>query len=250
MMEMILLEEASLKEEYNMKRIYSGFLFVLFLFSACTKEKSTSPIDPGLGYFPVSPGNYRIYKLDSLFYNDFTSVVDTFRFLVKEIIGEEFVDGAGEKRNRLERYYRKNASEEWRIADVWSVVLNNSYSSITEENIPLVKLSFPVSKGREWNVNAFNSREPSNGFYEFIDVPQTIDGVYFEKTLRVSTPSDSNLITTKFSFEEYAYGIGMIHKRYCSLEDRDSVIDFSRPLRARADYGFDVTYTLIEYGKK
>lgn len=237
-----------MKEEINMRK-YLPVFCLLFFALACTKDKEVAQTDLGLDYYPLSSGNYRIYELDSLFYNDFTSNVDTFHFLVKELTAGEFKDGSGASRFRLERYYRKTVSDPWIISDVWSVGANNTYASAIEENIHRVKLSFPVETGREWNANVFNADEADVCVYDFVDVPQTRSGISYSETLRTSFAADSSLISKRFSFEEYARGVGMIFKRYVKLEDRDSVIDLSRPLSNRIDYGFDVTYTLVEYGK-
>lgn len=225
------------------------FFSLLFWVISCSKNKEASTPDLGLDYFPLATGNFRIYQLDSLFYNDFTGKVDSFHFQVKELVGDSFSDGAGVLRYRIERYYRKKPADSWRIADVWSATVNSSYASVIEENIHRVKLSFPVKAGRQWNMNSFNPNTEEPVTYDFVGTPQARGGISYNQTLRTSLPSDSSLINQNSSVEEYAKGIGMIYKKYVMLEDRDSVIDFSKPFPSRVDYGFDVTYTLIEYGK-
>jgi hypothetical protein len=247
---MILSVEESLKEGFEMRRFFlliTCFAFC-FVFS-CTKNKIAPPTDLGLDYFPLETGLFKVYELDSIYYNDFTGKVDSFHFQVKEIVGEEFTDGAGGRRFRLERYYRRQITDSWRISDVWSVAVNSSFASCIEENINLVKLSFPAKSGREWNLNAFNAEVPAICRYEFVDSSKVRAGITYTKVLRATLGGDSSLIGKKKSFEEYSRGIGLIYKRYLQVEDRDSVIDFSKPLENRVDYGFDVTYTLIEHGK-
>jgi hypothetical protein len=242
--------EASLKEkvEMIMRRVLLLILFSAGLMS-CRKESENPVPDLGLDYYPIAVGDYRIYRLDSLFFNDFTSKVDTFQFEVKEVVSEEYTDGSDKQRFRIERYYRKRNTEPWAIADVWSAYRSTQHAVQNEENLEIVKLSFPVRKGRSWNRNMFNASESQECNYTFLDSSVSRSGLSFEKSLRITLPGDSNLIFRKFSFEEYAKGVGMTYKRFVSVEDRDSVIDFSKPFNARVDFGYDVTYTLIEYGK-
>ena len=123
---------------------------------SCKKDKENVTVDIGYDYFPTQKGTFVIYQVDSLYYNDFTSTIDTFQFQIKEKITENFTDLSNRTTQRLERFYRKNSAEEWVIKDVWFSNRTSNTAEKVEENIRFVKIVFPLKKEVEWNLKYNN----------------------------------------------------------------------------------------------
>jgi hypothetical protein len=118
-------------------------VFAIFIFS-CKKDKEVIVIDLGYNYFPDKKGTYVIYQVDSLFYNDFTSTIDTFQFQIKEKITENFNDLSNRVTQKIERFYRQNSTQDWLIKDVWFANRTSNTAEKVEENIRFVKIVFPL----------------------------------------------------------------------------------------------------------
>jgi len=228
--------------------IYLLLVTVIFSGYSCKKKSSDKPF-LGFGYFPVEKGNFIIYQLDSFYYNDFTGGIDTFRFEVKEKISDVFLDAENRNTARIERFYRKSNSDEWVIQDVWTANLTPSTAEKTEENQRFVKLTFPLKSNSVWDGNRFNTQGNQNYKVEKIHQSMTLNSIPFDSVAMILQKADSNLIRKDWSREIYANKIGLVYKRFISVEDRDSIVDYTKPLNQRVDFGFDYTYTYLSHGK-
>jgi hypothetical protein len=221
--------------------------FAIFIFS-CKKDKEVIVIDLGYNYFPDKKGTYVIYQVDSLFYNDFTSTIDTFQFQIKEKITENFNDLSNRATQRIERFYRQNSSQEWLIKDVWFANRTSNTAEKVEENIRFVKIVFPLKKETSWNGNRFNNLGEKNYTLTKLNEPLILGSLNFDSTIYISQSADSNLIEKKMAYEIYAKNVGLVFKKELNITDKDSVINYTLPLELRANSGFDLTYRAIDYG--
>lgn len=226
------------------------FAFLLLGVSTSCKKKITENVTLGYEYFPLENGSFIIYRLDSLYYNDFTGGIDTFAYEVKEKVVSTFNDSEGRPTARIERYYRKNSSEEWIIQDVWTANVNNSSAEKTEENQRFVKIVFPAKKNLTWDGNRYNALGKQEYKIVSVHTPVQISNITFDSALVVLQKEDSTLIKKDLMREIFAKNIGLVYKRFISLEDRDSIVDYTQPLSLRVDYGFDYTYTYLSHGKE
>lgn len=229
--------------------LFAALFGVLNLFFySCKKEKEAIAVDLGYKYFPDESGSYVIYQVDSLYYNDFTSRIDSFTFQIKEKIVATYTDLSGRPTSRIERFYRKNDSDAWLIKDVWFSNRTSNTAEKVEENVRFVKMVFPLKEAIEWNGNRYNTLGEQN--YSLIKLHQSasIGSINFDSTLYISQVSDSNLIEKKIAYEIYAKHVGLVYKRNISIADKDSVINLSLPLELRANSGFDFTYKAISFG--
>ncbi len=228
----------------------SVFICCIGLFFSACKKKTVGSVVLGYDYFPLENGSYIIYRLDSFYYNDFTGGIDTFTFDVKEKVAGTFSDIEGRPTARIERFYRKSAAEAWIIKDVWTGNLTATTAEKTEENQRYIKIIFPAKKNSVWDGNRFNSLGQQNYKIESIDQPVQINSIRFDSVLVVLHKADSNLIKKEIGREIFAKSIGLVYKRFVSLEDRDSIVDYTKPLNERVDYGFDYTYSYLSHGKE
>jgi hypothetical protein len=209
--------------------------------TSCKKDTDLPPEDLGYSFFPYIPGDYRIYDVDSTFYDDFLDSTFNTTFQLKEIYDSYFTDSQGRKCIRIERWVKMADTTNWYLRDVWYSCLNNFRAEKFEENVRFVKLAFPIRTSTEWDGNAFNDMDAQILEYENIDGFYSIGTLSFDSTVTIVLKSPiNNLINEKDETEIYARHIGMIYKKF-----RDVGKEF---VTGTVVSGVDYTYELTEYG--
>lgn len=234
-------------KQYNIQKALFLIAFIC-LVCACKKDKEVISVDLGYNYFPDKKGTYVIYQVDSLFYNDFTFTIDTFQFQIKEKITDNFEDLSKRPTQRIERFYRKNTSEEWLIKDVWFANRTSNTAEKVEENIRFVKIVFPLKKELSWNGNRYNNLGEQNYTLTKLNEAFQLGNLNFDSIIYINQEADSNLIEKKIAYEIYAKNVGLVYKKRLNITDKDSVINYTLPLEKRANSGFDLTYKAIAFG--
>ena len=87
----------------------------------------------------------------------------------------------------------------------------------------------------------FNSFEQADAYYDFIFSGKTINGLFFDSTVRVEQEKERNLIAYKRKYEEYAANVGMIRKVYKDL----TIMNFDT-LNVKS--GKEIFMDIVEYG--
>lgn len=246
--------------------------FVLLLvLSACSEESENVPLDFGYDYFPLEVGKYRIYQVDSVIYDpkvNFTAI-DSSHSQMKEEIAGTFVDNSGAVVYRVERSFRPTADEPWQISKVFVQSVDEIRAFQIEDNLRVIKMTFPLRVGEEWNANVFfDSTEiiiPVAG--EAINLykdwswkvlstrsPLTLGNLSFSDVATFQLSDSENLIEQRRAFEQYASGIGLIYRELNILDTQCQVCcngDFINcgeiAWGEKAEKGFSVSQQLIEY---
>jgi hypothetical protein len=175
------------------------FFAVFALLYSCKKDVAISPVSVNnKNYFPLQKERYWIYKVDSFYYNDFTSSIDTFSFELKEFIESEIKDEKGNTSYRLERYYRNNSTENWQLKRVWQASFSQNSALKTEENIRYVKLLFPIKQNLKWNGNAYNTLGEQNFEYTEVYKKTGLGTLEFDSVCTVLQMADTSLISISF----------------------------------------------------
>jgi hypothetical protein len=203
-------------------------LLFIGVLTSCRTKTDITPRLSGQEYYNNKTGSWIIYKVDSIVFSDFNQIiqkVDTFHYLVKETITEKFLNASGNETNRIERYKRMMDTLPWEITNVWTSNISTNSLEKVEENIRYVKMSFPVTSGKIWPGNQFNTLVPWDYTYRDIKVPMTICGFVFNNTVTVlqKDSADDNFIEKRFAKEIYAEGIGMVYKQMDTLEIQNSI---------------------------
>lgn len=210
------------------------------LFFACSKEKEeVVPLDIGHNYAGLILGNYVVYDVDSLYYDDFAGTVDTFQFQIREEVAELYMDLENDEAFKINRYRKDHDTLSWYLQDVWNAKITSTNYQKVEENIRFVKLIFPVREGSNWNGNAMNNYPEERYNYVTIDQAEIIGGNSLAQVLTVSQFEEINLIQQQLFEEKFAVDVGLVYKKSMDLV-RDNL---SSPWR-----GYDVTMTLNSYG--
>lgn len=217
-------------------------LFIVTLFVGCNSDND-DVIKPNLNhnYAGLEVGKFVVYTVDSIFFNDFNSSIDTFNFHVKEKIESQFIDLEGDEAYRIERFKKPIDSTNWVLTDVWSSKLATTNYQKVEENIRFIKLIFPIRINKNWNGN--NKNNIGEQIYEYTAVhqPEVIGSFKLDSVSTILQFNDINLISQKFFEEKFATNIGLVYKKELNRE-RDSL---NAPW-----LGKDVTMTLFAYGKE
>ncbi|HMV14834.1 MAG TPA: hypothetical protein PKK18_09765 [Chitinophagales bacterium] len=240
--------------------IFLFFCFTLIAIISCKKETDVSKYDIGYDYFPNEYGNFVIYKVDSVLFNDFDNSRRYNTVYLKEKIGEQFVDNLGRTANKILRYYADSLTTNWEIFNVDYLVKTNLVAERVEDNLRYIKMVFPNDVGLKWLGNKFITVPPpfvlDTVNYFLDDWKYTIkarDAYYnngtriFDSTLLITHIQDSTAITKTYSAERYARSIGMVYKEFWLVEGQ---INIGAPWEDRAEKGFILRQYAIDYGKE
>ncbi len=235
-----------------MCRILFSFLTLItsLLFFSCTKKQAGESPDVGSDYFPVKVGNYIEYDVDSVAYTPLPLDTIEKKYRIKEVIDSIYTDNEGRPAIRLVRY-KKNYSPtvpysqmNWNIQDVWMANKTASTVEVAEENTRYIKLTFPVKSGNTWNGNAQNTLGEWNYKYENVGEALSLNGLNFEKTLKVNQKNYVTLISYQKYFEKYARGVGLVYKE---ITDVKSNTITSAPILNRIEEGVVYKMTVVAY---
>lgn len=232
------------------KRIYfclSVSLFVLFL-AACESSKvEPDPSRLGYDYFPLETGRYAIFDVDETYYAlTANPIVRTYQ--VKDEVGESFTDLTGDEAFKLFRYSRKDELASWQLDSVWIAKRTPNRAIRTENNVPFVKMVFPLEEQLTWNGNALNNKGEDDYRLEAIAKPYQLPSQAFDRTITVVQQADTlSIIGKEKRIEVYAQDVGLIYKELIKLEYCQSSVE----CRGQEQINFGVVFyhRLNRYGK-
>lgn len=257
---------------------YIFIIIISFCFITC-KKTTEAPPDLGYNYFPNQVGQYVVYDVDSVNYNNadinantHLAKVDSFKFQIKEKIQSIYNDNQNRPTIRLERYIKQyNPALPynqilWTLRNVWAENRTNTTAEKIEENTRYIKLVFPITENKTWNGNAQNTNEEWNYYYNFIDKQRTIATQNFDSVLQViqHDNGNNNIIQKQLYTEQYARKVGLVYKQIIDIESQapsewanillfpygqDSTQAFySTPILKRITKGTIFTMTVNTYG--
>lgn len=202
-------------------------LFVTAFLSLWSCESETIPPQSsrlGLDYFPLQVGRYAIYQVENVEYS-LVAEPDTQRYQLREVVADSFPGQGGEVVYRLERFSRTNEAETWNLDSVWTARKSNQRVVVVENNIPLIKIVFPLELGLHWDANALNSREETQ--YELRNTSQTLldeidsplDSTLLQDMLTViQAESQDTIISRVQASETYVENLGLFYKKSLRLQ--------------------------------
>jgi len=219
---------------------------LIFLLGCQNEEISIDESSLGLDYFPVEVGSYRTYHVEAINYN-FSQSPDTINYQLKEVFEEEFQDLEGGMSYKLHRYKRMDPNDNWKTDSVW-VVRKDLYTvTQIENNVPIIKFSFPVAEEKTWNANALNAKDPDE--YQMIDINKNFilnDTLEFKKTTTViQEETTDNILFRNIRKEIFAENIGLIYKQATLLNFCADVDCLGQDI---IETGIDYKQELIGYG--
>ena len=227
---------------FTFGRAVTFFALSITILGSCGKETLDIPA-PSFNYFPTDKGRFVIFDVDSIVHatndNQNDDSVYYYSYQVKEIIDSSFVDGEGNVRQVIVRYFRNDTTQDWTINSVWTQSLSSTSAYRWEENIPYHKLSFPINVEIEWNGNDKNTLDQVLLQYEDIHEQQTINNLSFDSTVIVTDNAVPNAVEDISNIEIYAAAVGMIYKENINL----------RKTSGQVVSGIEFTMTVSSYGR-
>jgi hypothetical protein len=210
---------------------------MLFIISCENQDGQRAYI--GHEYYKMQKNSWKIYQVDSTVYDDFLGQVIHYNYQVKELNKDTYTDVSGRENMKIEKYTRQNPEDSWKIKNVHTSHLDSRLALKTEDNVTIVKLVFPLRKNRTWNGNSYNNQ----GLQEYkilgIHEPFHDNHLQYDSTVTVMHLNFLTLISEDDQYEVYAAGVGLIKKKFKSVE---------KEIDGRINRGVDYTYTLIDKG--
>lgn len=227
----------------NYKQLFQFIIIITIVvigFSSCKKDKTETNYEIGYEYIPLQKGYEWIYQVDSIVYNDFTLTVDTFSYQIKEFIADLNISNNKNIECIIERSFRKNENQDWRLIDVWTSTRTNGTYEKNIENQRFVKFVFPVNYSQEWNVNAYNTEEKINASFDSIGYNIKINNKIYDNTVKSLILELTTLISEDLYYEIYAKNVGLVYVRNKQVNTRTNGLIYK---------GFDYQYKLISFNK-
>ncbi|MCP4521229.1 MAG: hypothetical protein GY827_06010 [Cytophagales bacterium] len=193
-----------------MKRINCYLLLILGLglFSCQTETVSPDSVDLGYDYFPLSIGQVWEYEVNETNFG-LLEESDTI-FYTREEITDTVTDG-DELSYYLSIFNKSSLEDEWVLDSVWTMKRTSSSAIRVENNQRLLKLAFPLSKGKIWDENILNTSEANEGEVIFFDELVTIDGETYDNALKVQYEQETSFIGSKDQVEVYQKNVGLVY---------------------------------------
>ncbi|HEY4651933.1 MAG TPA: hypothetical protein VIG72_11000 [Pontibacter sp.] len=209
------------------KKLLCWFVLAFVALSCDESFVTPDPTARGLDYYPLAVGNYRIYEVTDIHYQN--NVPAETSFQMREWVVDSFMDQTNALVYKIIRSVRPNAQSEWLDDSVMTVTKDHNRVILTKDNTRYVKLVFPVKEGKTWEADAFNDHYDENEkreqyTYAAVDQPYSLDDLTFDSTLTIiqgqPTATDFQLDDRK---EVYARGIGLVHRVFNRLTYCDGV---------------------------
>ena len=240
---------------------YVACVFVLscFLIACTERETETVEVDFGYDYFPLAVGKSWTYRIDSIFFDPAIggTAIDTIATFLQETIVDTFINLEGHTAYRVEQFFRRNSSEDWKLVKVFTLSRDENRAFRTEDNLTFVKLTFPAKVNNQWNGNAFLDEflkvdikgEQVEFFknWDYLILEQgqlyELDTFRFEQHLIIQNADDENLIERRYAVERYARGVGLITR---DLE----ILDTQCEVCCNSDFGACENLAWVEKAEK
>jgi hypothetical protein len=246
-----------------MKKI--GYLLVFLtaaLFSACdTETEEFTAGDSGKTYFPLNIGEYRIYNVSTKRWLQ-NKLTDSSIFQLRERVDTIYKNISGEGVYKIIRSRRSTPNDIWVDDSVITVSFKNEQLVRTANNLPLVKMIFPVTENKSWSPNVYNNLDfdtlsngsiapkPNRASYRNVGQPYSLANKQFPKTVTVAVNDEESLINVDKKQEVYADNVGLIYLNYRVLEycTRAPCHEDGDPFDFILN-GYERTETLDSFGK-
>ena len=199
----------------------------------------------GLHYFPLEVGNYRIYEVEESIYS--VLGVTTENYELKEFVADSNLNASNNLQYIIHRSTRANETESWHLDSIWTAQKSTNLAVLTENNVPFVKLSFPIEHELEWDGNSLNSLADEIYWYN-TQLPDTtiLDSLYQDVVQVVQSDRGEDFLGLENRSEIFAPNVGMIIKESVILKYCQAECSAEKEIES----GRELVMTLKTYGKE
>ncbi len=190
----------------------------IFILWRCSETREINPEETGTTYFPLEVGNFSIYQVDGVEYIN-SADSNVFSYQLKETIVESFEDLEMGVSYKILRERRDDELKPWETDSIWTARKNEFRAIRTENNVPFVRLVFPLKENKTWDGNGFNNKETDE--YAMINVGKPFDGEFssFDNSTTVIQENIPDRIVNFISKKEiYSRDVGLIYKENIILK--------------------------------
>lgn len=212
----------------------------LIALSACKKD--TGLPDFGYEYFGLEQGKFVTYHVTEVFHDEaLVPANDTFRYVLKTVVGETILDNEGRSAHKIFRY-----SYDWNTGElmdqrVWTAIIDGPRGEMVEENQRVIRLVFAVRNGKSWDLNAYNTFDVQGARYIEAHRSRTVNGFSLDSTVVVEKEDFLSLVDYRRKYEVYAKNIGLVQRSYKDLR----IMNFDT-LNIKS--GTETHYQLVDFG--
>ncbi len=211
----------------------------------CSETIEPSPETVGYGYFPLEIGAYRTYQIDKITFSLFADT-DTTQYQLKELVVDTF-QTQQETSYVLHRFSRLDPENSWQLDSVWTARRTQNHAVVVQNNVPFVKLVFPVREQKQWNGNLYNSLPEDT--YEITEIGGSFDtpaGLFSDLLTVFENNEQDTLIFQDIRQSVYGINVGLIYQKSSILNFCNTDPDCLGTL----EFGTKFEQVLIDYGKE
>lgn len=225
----------------DMRNIYICVIgWILF---SCSDTLEPGKI--GFNYFPLEIDDYRIYQVQRIEYSLFATT-DTAHYQLKELVVDTF-STQSELNYILHRFKRDLSTDKWQLDSVWTSRRTQNHAIVVENNIPFVKMVFPIRLDKVWDGNLFNASPPDE--YQITEIGGSLEtpaGTFVDNLTVFENNEPDTLIFQDIRQSIYALNVGLIYKN-------SSILDFCNTdpdCLGTLEFGIKFDQVLTDYGKE
>ena len=191
---------------------------MVMVFGQCSETKYLDPKDLGSNFFPLNVGTYSIYQVNGVRYN---SMIDSteFSYLLKEIVLDSFQNLESGKSYKIQRQKKYSENGVWEIDSLWTARKDSQTAVLVENNVPSVKLTFPLEELKSWDANKLNNNIEDE--FQMININKPFADAFgsYENTVTVIQENLPDLIVNTISKKEiYSEDLGLVYKENIVLK--------------------------------
>lgn len=190
--------------------LLAGILLILLGLCASCREKANEPAPDDSAYFPLQVGDYWVYQVTQEKYLTVNSAVKQV-YQVQEKISSSYNQN-GQAVYVVEESVRQIGQSNWKLNAIHTVYKDISEVISQENNLPVIKLTFPIRVTTSWNTNSYNANLDMLLQYQDTGRSFAVGKLGFENTISVVGTNDSTLVNQKKYLRVYAANIGLVFR--------------------------------------
>ncbi|WP_338876490.1 hypothetical protein WBJ53_12660 [Spirosoma sp. SC4-14] len=191
-----------------------SLLILLSICGACQQD-SANPEPADSTYFPLQTGDYWIYQVTQENYSP-TNPTITQTFQIQDKISSSYTKD-GQLFFLMEESTRTSEQAAWQVSSIRSVYRSLTEAVSVDNNVPVVRLVFPIALTDSWNTNLYNANPDTLLHYQDNGRPFSVGSLTFDRTVSVVGANDSTLINLAKNRWVYAQNVGLIFRENASL---------------------------------
>jgi len=231
---------------------------ISFGLASCEKEETAQPNPEHFftEYFPLKPGHYVTYNVDSTIWDDFRCLKTVHTMQMRYTVADTFTDLQGRRSYRIDIMRRETDSVGWVDDEVIYVTPTTSRLEYVQKNLRFIKLIFPVAEGTYWNGNSLISASDqdyqyfADWVYKYTRLGQAFQapgGKYYPATVTVEgTDQQQNDPETQPNAYSYRTYLREVYAKDAGLVWREQTRWIYDPGVKKCRKGYSVTMYAVD----